>query len=85
MIFLCLSKWNHEIFSPRPKNKRNSPQESFLYFRKQKPRKTLLYFPQKIAVLMFWETFYISGSNIPCSKIKNFVYFSYKEAKFSKS
>ena len=40
-VFLYFPKWNPALISPNPKNKRNPPWEKFLYFRKQKPPKTL--------------------------------------------
>ena len=55
-FFLYLRKWNPALFTPSSKNKRNSPREHFLYFRKRKRRKKLLIFSQKKAFLIFQET-----------------------------
>ena len=37
--FLIFQKWNPALFTLSSKNKRNSPQENFLCFRKRKPEK----------------------------------------------
>ena len=44
-LFLYFWKWNHALFRPRSKNKKNPPpQENFLYFRRQTGNKILFQF-----------------------------------------
>ena len=64
-LSLYFQKWNPGLYSPSSKNKKDSPSENFLYFRKRKPRKNFLYF------LIFQKTeirkkiHYISGNRNP--------------------
>ena len=66
----------HFSFNPSPKNKRKTMLRKFLMFHEMETPKNLLIFFSKEAILMFQETFYISGSNFPCSKMKHFIYLS---------
>ena len=88
--------WRTSQSKPK-KHKKKSPHKKFLIFPEIKfsssnikrivifsPKKAFLMLSQKKAVLMFWETFYISVSNFPVRKSKLFYTFPYKEAIFSK-
>ena len=64
-LFLYFRKWNPALFTPSSKNKRNPPQENFLYFRKRKPRKISYIFSKE-------SCSYVSGNGC----LDEFTYFN---------
>ena len=84
-LHLYFWKWNLAHFTLSLENKRNPPEENFLYFKKRKKkRKKFLAFSQKKAVFMFWER--ETAKKVTCKGWKSKIFYTchYKEVNFSK-
>ena len=81
---LYFLKWNPALFTPSSKNKRNPPQEIFLYFMKRRTPKNLCFLKRKLLLyfekgkLRNWNSIkpsHISGSRLQSLKIIFFILF----------